>query len=167
MYYTLPLNLSQFETKPNAMNYQIFCTTGLNARQSRVYFISTIDSHNSRNKPPAACHTRRTRRPAACYARAKQTADRLLRPGGTDGWSAPYHFSGHNSQTIKASYTKLSVFFHSPIPLGLRYFRAKSDVWGVHRRLRETCRSMPVAGRLYHSDVTGGRVCFDCIGEGG
>ena len=44
----------------------------------------------------------------------------------------------HNSQTVKASYTKLSVFFRLPIPLDLRYFRAKSDVWGVQRRLRET-----------------------------
>ena len=57
------------------------------------------------------------------------------------GWGSQnptYHFSGLNFQTVKASYTKLSEFFHLPIPLDLRYFRAKSDVWGVHRRLRET-----------------------------
>ena len=45
---------------------------------------------------------------------------------------------GHKSQTVKARYTKLSEFFCLPISVILRHFRAKSDVWGGHRRLWKT-----------------------------
>ena len=73
------------------------------------------------------------------YKRVKKIYDDLtLFYTGGGSQNPPYHFSGRNSQTVKASYMKLSEFFRLPIPLDLRYFRAKSDVWGVHRRLRET-----------------------------
>ena len=33
-----------------------------------------------------------------------------------------YHFLGRNSQTVKASYTKLSEFIYLQIPVDLRHF---------------------------------------------
>ena len=46
--------------------------------------------------------------------------------------------TGHISEMVKASLTKLSDILHLAIPLHLRLFGAKSHVYVSHRRLRET-----------------------------
>ena len=62
----------------------------------------------------------------------------ILQLGWVGVWGVPPHSSGRNSQTVIASYTKLSEFFCLPIPVNLRHFRAISHVWGGHRRLWKT-----------------------------
>ena len=48
-----------------------------------------------------------------------------------------WYFSGHISQTVYSSLTKLSDIFCLPILLDLSLFGAKLHIWVSHRRLRE------------------------------
>ena len=57
------------------------------------------------------------------------------------GWGAQrptLHFSGYISQTVKASLTKLSEFFHMAITLLISLLRAILHVYVSRRRLQET-----------------------------